>query len=86
MFFYCALLRPFSTCCAPFSAIDAKNIFNVILKTPIYCAPCALAPFLFSEIKKPDTLIRLCEHGYRLKRRFIFIEKVTHFCFRHSVI
>ena len=44
MFFYCALLRPFSTCCALFSAINAKNIFNVILKTSIYCAPCALAP------------------------------------------
>ena len=85
MFFYCALLRPFSTCCAPFSAIDAKNIFNVILKTPIYCAPCALAPFLFSEIKKPDALIRLCKHVCCLKRRFIFIEKVTYFCFNQCV-
>ena len=68
-----APLRQFSHC--------RENIFIVILKSVKSCALCAPAPFFVFRNKKTDTMIRLREHVYRLKRRFVFIEKVPHFCF-----
>ena len=85
MIFQLLPVAPFFDTSRPFFFSYRKNIFNIIFKKPNLLRPlrpCAI--FVFRN-KKPDAMIRLGKPVYNLKRRFIFIEKVPHFCFHQRI-